>query len=317
MKELGVIKKDEALSPEDSQPWAAETDKKAMARRMETYAAMVDVMDRGIGKIIAELKQQGLFENTIIFYLQDNGGCHESIGWGDTRPVAEDTTKVQRLTKETILYTNKPPITRDGKMVMQGKAVMAGPADTYVSYMQDWANVSNTPFRLYKHWVHEGGISTPLIVHWPAGIKEQNGFRSQVGHEIDMMPTILQLAGATYPSTFKNHKITPVEGISLVPTFSNKPIARTALYWEHEVNRAVRMGNWKLVAKADMLDGGYGTWKSYKTEPWELYDISKDRSELHNLSKQYPALVTKMTTMWQAWANRCKVYPQPWQEKEE
>ena len=315
MKQLGVIKNDEELSTDDFQPWENEKDKVPMARRMETYAAMVSIMDNGIGKIIAELKKQGLYENTIIFYLQDNGACSEIIGSGETRTAADDSMKVKRLEPSTLQFSNKPLITRDGKYVMQGKQILAGPADTYVSYDKEWANVSNTPFRLYKHWVHEGGIATPLIVHWPAGIKNKGTIIKQVGHEIDMMPTVLQLAGANYPSTYNGNTIIPEEGESLVPSFSNNINRPRTLFWEHEMNRAVRMGKWKLVAEAKMLDGTTGKWKSYETNPWELYDMSNDRSELHNLAEKYPDTLNKMITMWEDYAKRCSVYPQPWKKK--
>ena len=315
MKRLGLVKKDEVLSPSDVPAWASEKDKAAMLRRMETYAAMVDIMDEGIGNIVQELKRKGQLENTVIFYLQDNGACHEIIGSGETRPAAPDTSKVEHLTPQTILYTNKPLITRDGRFVMQGRGVMAGPADTYISYMQEWANVSNTPFRLYKHWIHEGGISTPMIVHWPAGIKQKGVFRNQVAHEIDIMPTIVQLSGAQYPTIYHEQAITPEEGLSLVPTFGNAALPQRLLFWEHEMNRGVRLGQWKLVAQATMLDGGYGTWQHYKTDPWELYDIDKDREELHDLSSSHPDIVAQLSKRWDEWAQRSHVFPQPWQPK--
>ncbi|MES2426418.1 MAG: arylsulfatase [Bacteroidota bacterium] len=306
MKKLGVIKQDEELSPFDGKPWANEPDKPAMLRRMETYAAMIDIMDQGIGRIIKQLKADGMYDNTLIFFLQDNGACAEIIGNGEVKPIAPNPNRVRKLGPDSLIYSNKPVTTRDGKLVMQGKKLMAGPADTYVSYMQEWANVSTTPLRKFKHYVHEGGISTPLIVHWPDGLKAKGEIRTQAGHEMDIMPTILDITKTPYPKTFNQHSITPVEGISLVPSFENKPLTREAIYWDHEMNKAVRMGNWKLVSEANLKG------KTYTSDPWELYDISTDRSELNNVAAQHPDMVKKMDAMWEAYAKRCNVLPSPW-----
>lgn len=320
MKALGVIDEDATLSPLDTHPWAEEKDKEAMARRMETYAAMITIMDKGIGEIVGELKKEGIFDNTLIIFLQDNGGNAEGTGYGqgpegETRPVARDTSKIKPLGKDEIQYKINPPITRDGRMVMEGKHVMAGPADTYLAYLKPWANLSNTPFRKYKNFTYEGGISTPLIVHWPAGIDAKRGaIRKQPAHEIDIMPTLAALAHANYPTTYEGHKITPVSGISLVPTFSNKPLEKRAIYWAHQANRAIRIGKWKLVSGA-VLHGPYGRWKTYTSLPWELYNIDKDRGEMNNLAAQYPDKVKKMAAMWEKWAHKTHVYPMPWKEK--
>jgi arylsulfatase len=177
---------------------------------------------------------------------------------------------------------------------------MPGPADTFVAYGGNWANVSNTPFREYKHWVHEGGISTPLVVHWPAGIANarRGQLERQPGHLIDLMATCVDLAGATYPATFKGHAITPLEGVSLRPAFNGQPLARTQpIFWEHEGNRAVRSGPWKLVAKHP---GG-----------WELYNLDRDRSEQHDLAAQEPARVKEIAALYDAWAKRVGALPWP------
>jgi arylsulfatase len=176
---------------------------------------------------------------------------------------------------------------------------MPGPEDTYIAYGIGWANVSNTPFRYYKHFVHEGGISTPLIAHWPAGIRRQGELEHQPGHLIDIMATCVDLAGATYPAEFKGNPITPMEGRSLAPAFQGQPIQREGIYWEHEGNRAVRVGKWKLVAK-----GPKG--------PWELYDMEADRTELADLAAAQPERAAQMAALWQAWAERAKVVPWPW-----
>jgi arylsulfatase len=221
-------------------------------------------------------------------------------------------TGIRPLARADIQYNARPPLTRDGKVVMTGRAVMAGGPDTYVTYLRPWANVSNTPFRLYKHWVHEGGIATPLIVHWPAGIKDRGALRTQICHEIDIMPTIVELAGAQYPSTYGGHAITPEAGLSLVPTFRDDPLPPRTLFWEHEMNRAVRMGAWKLVSVGGLVDKVDRKWRHYQIHPWELYNMDKDRTELHDLSKQNPDVVHKMAAMWDKWAHQVGVFPAPW-----
>lgn len=319
MKQMGILDSVQSLSPLDTHRWSQERDKKAMERRMETYAAMISIMDRGIGKIVDELKRQGVYNNTLILYLQDNGGNAEGVGFGgphgETRPVAKDTTNLKPLGKDEIQTKPITPITQDGKIVKMGKKVMAGPADTYLSYLKPWANVSNTPFRMYKNFVYEGGTSTPLIVHWPNGIKSQGAFRRQVSHEIDIMPTIMQVTQTKYPKTFDGNSITPEAGVSLVPTFSNKPLKPRALFWAHEANRAVRMGRWKLVS-GGILNGGYGHWKNYESRPWELYNMNNDRSEMKDVSAEHPKLVQKMARMWREWAHKTHVLPMPWKQKQ-
>jgi arylsulfatase len=185
-----------------------------------------------------------------------------------------------------------PKQTRDGFPVRMGTKVMPGPADTYVAYGRGWANVSNTPFREYKHWVHEGGISTPLVAHWPGGITVKGELRAQPGHLIDIAATIVDLSGATYP-----RDATPLEGRSLRPAFADQPIARDAIFWEHEGNRAVRAGEWKLVAK-------HG-------QPWELYDITTDRVESNDLASKHPEKVNELSALYDAWAKRAMVEPWP------
>jgi arylsulfatase len=182
--------------------------------------------------------------------------------------------------------------------VKTGPAIMAGSADSFVGYGEHWANVANTPFREYKHWVHEGGIATPLIAHWPEGIsKKRNGkLEPQLGHLIDIMATCVEVAGVDYPKEFKGEKIKPLEGVSLVPTFNGKSMVRkNPLFWEHESNRAIRDGKWKLVAMED--------------QPWELYDMEKDRTEMNNLAAKNPQKVQELAKAWDEWARRADVLP--------
>jgi arylsulfatase len=209
---------------------------------MEVYAAMVDNMDQGIGRIVAQLKRDGRLENTLIFFLQDNGGCAEDMG--RKVPTDQPTTPAKPFDRDSLQPHVWPPMqTRDGRWLRRGPGVMPGPEDTYVAYGEGWANVSNTPFREYKHWVHEGGISTPLIAHWPAGIssKQRGTLERQPGHLIDIMATCVDITGANYPKEFNGEKIKPMEGVSLQPAFNGKSVQRKLpIFWEHEGNRAVR-----------------------------------------------------------------------------
>jgi len=308
MKKMGLIKDEWDLSPRDAGDWDAVSaeDKKWHARRMEVYAAMVTVMDAGIGRIVQTLKETGQYENTLILFLQDNGGCAEEFGSrGPVRPKPGEKPKGEPLGPEELQTRMVPRFTRDGKPVRQGHGVMPGPADTYIAYGREWANVSNTPFRLYKHWVHEGGISTPLIAHWPAGIPagRHGAFERQPGHLIDIMATCVDLAEAEYPKTFNGHEITPMQGVSLVPAFSGKDVGRTEpIYFEHEGNRAIRDGKWKLVAK-----GAAG--------PWELYDMEADRSELSDLAAAHPDRVKAMAERWETFAKKAHMIPWPYKGK--
>lgn len=318
-KALGVIDSTTDLSPRETLPWEDEPDKPAMARRMETYAAMVSIMDEGIGQILAELRREGVADNTLVLFLQDNGGNGEGVGFGGpggaTREVARDSAAIRPLTKDEVQYAVIPPATRAGEPERVGKRLMAGPADTYLAYLKPWGELSNTPFRKYKNFVYEGGVATPLIVSWPQGIRAPGGaLRKQVIHEIDVMPTILSVTGASYPRHFHGHDITPEAGLSLVPTFRDSALTSRAIFFAHQANRAVRMGKWKIVS-GGILHGPYGEWKTYTSLPWQLYDMENDRSELKDLSAEYPDTVRRLAAMWEAWAHRTHVYPMPWQEE--
>ena len=300
MIEMGIVEKKWEITPRDSSvpPWEEAQDKAWYQRRMEVYAAMIDRLEQGVGRIIGELKRTGRFENTLIFFLADNGGCAEEYGSaGPVKPDSSESAVLKPMGKDELQGRMQPLVTRDGRPVRTGHGVMPGPADTYIAYGKPWANASNTPFRLYKHWVHEGGISTPLIAHWPAHIKARGKLRHQPGHLIDIMATCVEVAQAKYLTEYKGHKITPMEGKSLLPAFENKPIEREAIYWEHEGNRAVRRGKWKLVSRHP---GG-----------WELYDLEADRTELVSLAGKYPEKVEQLKAMYESWAARCGVQPWP------
>jgi len=299
---LGMIDPKQGMSPQVGD-WSKVEDKKWEAAGMEVYAAMIDRMDQGIGKLVAELKRTGQYDNTLILFLQDNGGCAEPQGRTGNKQhpnIVRPENPMSPVMKAEEFATagSVPKQTRDGFPVRMGPNVIPGGPDTYVAYGRAWANVSNTPFREFKHWVHEGGISTPLIAHWPNGIATRNELRSQPAHLIDIAATCVDLSKAVYPTKVGDQAITPLEGKSLVPVFANRPLERD-LFWEHEGNRAVRSGKWKLVAK------GPGA-------KWELYDISTDRTESKDLASTQPENVKDLATKWESWASRAQVIPWIW-----
>ena len=278
--------------------WSKVKDQPFEERCMEVYAAMVDCMDQGIGRVVAELKAQGQLENTLILFLQDNGGCAELNGRGPNAAVRGAKPSLPPMAPDDQQFNSQPKQTRDGWPVRQGFGVMPGGPDTYIAYGREWANVSNTPFREYKHWTHEGGISTPLIAHWPAGIarSRRDKLEKQPGHLIDIMATCIDLAGADYPKESAGEKIKPLQGVSMRPLFAGKSIKRTQpIFIEHEGNRAVREGKWKLVGK--------------ENQPWELYDMERDRTELHDLASSEPAKVQELIAKWDAYTVRADVLP--------
>jgi arylsulfatase A-like enzyme len=270
MQQLGILDRAWTLSPQFGD-WSKVERKDWEARCMEVYAAMIDNMDQGIGRLVAALRANRQLENTLIFYLQDNGACAETVG--------------------------RNPGGAKGKK--SGPPPMPGPADTWIGYGEGWANVSSTPFRLYKHYVHEGGIGTPLIAHWPRGIARKGQIETQPGHLIDIMTTAVDVGGGKFPTDRDGKMIQPMEGRSLVPAFAGQTIQREALFWEHEGNRALRIGDWKLVSKGP--DG-----------PWELYDMKRDRTEMNDLAPAQPDRVKEMAATWERWAVRTHAVPWPW-----
>ncbi len=258
--------------------WELASFKKWEAERMAVYAAQIDIMDQNIGKIVAKLEELGELDNTLIFFMSDNGGNYEEF---EKRTVGK---------KHAIWLPDAAP---DGSPLLMGNVpdTMPGPANTIQSYGHPWGNVSNTPFRLYKHYAHEGGISTPLIVHWPKGFAARGQLRHQVGHEIDIMPTCLDVAGAHFPETSKAGSApSPLEGKSLLPVFRGEELPERMLFWEHEGNCAVRAGKWKLV--------------SHYPDYWELHDMETDRTELHNVADQNPDVVKRLAAAYADWASR-------------
>jgi len=283
----GILKPFWRLTDRDptQPPWTEAQHKQWLLRCMEVYAAQIDRMDQGIGRILQALDQTGQLENTLIVFLSDNGACAEDI---------PDDVTVDELVDRLMIAK---AATRDGRPMRFGNLphIMPGAEDTYQSYGTAWANLSNTPFRLYKHWIHEGGISTPLIAHWPAGIRDKGGIRHTPGYLPDIMATVLDVTGTAYPSQRNGKPLPAIEGQTLKPVFDADLAERATMFWEHEGNAAARAGKWKLVRKYP--------------GPWELYDMEADRTELNDLSAAHPDRVADMARQYDAWARRCNVIP--------
>ena len=285
MRTMGIVEESWPLTERDwsQPPWDDASDKAWQERRMEVYAAQIDRMDQGIGRIVAALEETNQIENTLILFLADNGACAEEFS-PKAKPLPSD-------------YPAGTTHTRDGRTILRGNdpSIMPGSEETYQSYGVPWANLSNTPFREYKHWVHEGGIATPLIAHWPSVIDQGGALRHQPGQLTDIMATCLDVAGADYPTQLNGNDIVPLEGTSLAPIFHGQHNHKEALIWEHEGNKAVRQGHWKLVSK-------------YPSD-WELYDLVANRTETNNVAAQHPDVVEELSTIYDAWAERCGVKP--------
>ena len=281
MIQMGLIDAEWPLSPRDRRidAWSDTTGDPAWrARQMAVYAAMIDRMDQGIGKIVTALRKRGNFDNTLVLFLSDNGGCDEAPGLPWISRFATDQEDTSRWGNRT--------------------DVQAGPRGTFQSYGIPWANASNTPFRRYKSEVHEGGIATPLVAHWPAGIGSALRGRlvEDPGHVIDLMATSVDLAGTGYPAAHGGREVQPMEGVSLRPAFEGKPLARgKPLFFEHEGNRAITEGSWKLVSMAG--------------KKWELYHLKADRTEQQDLAGEQPERAERMAALWTEWAKRAMVIP--------
>ncbi len=264
--QLGIIRPEWQLSPRDTlvPAWhqLRESEKDAWDLKMAVYAAMVDRVDQNIGRLLAKVKALGAENNTLILFFADNGASHEYAF-----PIWKQTEEVTRMVKDL-------------------------PADhpqSFATYEYNWANVSNTPFRSFKHWEHEGGVSSPFIAYLP-GVIQPGSLNHQPAHLIDVLPTLFDLAGVQYPKTYGGNPITPAAGLSLRNVLEGKPWAgHEALYWEHQGNRAVRQGDWKIVS-------------SYPENRWRLYHLAADRTELHDLSGSNPEKLRELTTLYEQWA---------------
>ena len=234
-------------------PWDSLTDVQRQFQpvKMAIHAAMVHRMDLEIGRVIAKLKADGTYDDTLVLFVSDNGASAEQIIRGDGND------------------RHAPP----------------GSAKTFLGLGPGWAAAANAPFRLYKSWTHEGGISTPLIAHWPHGITARGELRHNPGHLIDLAPTVVELAGGRWPTTSDGKPVPPTPGKSLVPAFAKDgAVTHDIFWWLHDDNRAIRMGDWKLV--------------SDHHQPWELYNLSQDRTESHNQAAGNPAKVSELAHEW-------------------
>ena len=283
LKSEGVVDEKWEISPRDSDspPWDEVTEPDWQDIRMAVYAAQVDRVDQGVGRILAALRSAGANDNTLIMFLSDNGGCAEFL--------AEDGSLPQPAR-----YGGVSP---DGTPVVVGNipGLRPGGPQTFMSYDLPWANASNTPFRRFKRWTHEGGISTPFILSWPARIRDPGIVHSPV-HLIDIMPTCLDAADARHPSERAGQQTIPLEGESMLPAIERREWARERpIVWEHEGSRAVRQGQWKLVSA---IGGG-----------WELYDMERDRTELDDLYVRNRSKAQELEKLYDEWAERCGVLP--------
>jgi arylsulfatase A-like enzyme len=241
---------------------------------MAIYAAMVDRMDQNVGRITADLRSRGQLDNTLIVFVSDNGACPEWDPFGFDGRSGPDNVLHRGADLER----------------------MGGPG-TYHSAGSGWANASNTPWRMYKHYAHEGGISSPCIMHWPAALRGRGTIEHTPAHLIDLMPTIVEASGAEYPRRLGSREILPMAGASLMPALRGGKMAPRTLYFEHEGARAVRNGRYKLTA----VRGG----------PWQLYDIESDRIEMQDLAEKRPEVVATLSKEWDAWASANQVVPMP------
>ena len=272
-RSIGLINPSWEAAPHEGPAWDSldEQTRHLLDLRMAAYAACIDSVDQNIGRLVAFLKAQNLYENTAIFFMSDNGACQEGgiLGSGSEESI-RDPLKSQGT---------------DGPRCGQA-----------------WANASNTPFRYYKHFVHEGGMSTPMIAHWPAGIPWQlrGEWVREMGYLPDFMPTFLDMAQGEYPQQRQGETLQPHAGQSLLPLLQGEkgPVHKDPVFWEHEGNRAMREGKWKIA------------WA--RKGPWELYDMEKDRTEMHDLAKTHPERLRGMVEKWEQWATETGVsFPEP------
>ena len=288
MKELGLVPPQTELPPRsrwwnygetetgENRAWdSLPEDRRAdLARRMAIYAAMIDRMDGNIGRVVERLTERGQFDNTLILFLSDNGACAE---W-DPRGFDGKSSNNNRLHRGAELER------------------MGGPG-TYHSVGSGWANASNTPWRLYKHYNHEGGIRSPCIVHWPAHFDHKGVVHNAPLHLVDVLPTCLEAAGVEYPQTHQGRAVAPAAGVSALPVLRNGAPPGRPLFFEHEGHRAVVEGNWKLVA--------------LRHSEWELYNLASDPTELNNLAADQPERTARMGQLWDRWAEQNQVTPLP------
>ena len=281
LKSMGILseKWDISIRDESSPPWEDVQNKIWESQKMATYAAQVNSLDKGVGKIVEELKRNNIFENTLLIFLSDNGGCAEYL-------------YPKKSPEDIHMFDYKLP---DGSDPIMGNVpdLKPGPENTFQSYDLPWANVSNSPFRYYKHWIHEGGISSPCVIHWSEKINKP--FISDEPVQLmDLTATIIDAAGAIYPKEFNDNQITECQGESFLKIFDQNDWKKSQpLFWEHEGNCAIRIENWKLVKTSE--------------NDWELYNLEEDRTESDNLASKEPNRVKIMANKWHKWAKRSNV----------
>lgn len=321
MKKLGLANKDLALPPRGAidrvdvarrlgsmtldgrnPAWDSLDAKRQadLAQRMAVYAAMVETMDANIGRLVASLEQHGELKNTLILFLSDNGACAEWEPFGfDLDPAKYRNPRPGHGIDGGT--PGEPNVLHEGDAL----AAMGGPGSLF-SYGCAWANLSNTPLSLYKHYTQEGGIRTPLIAHWPAKLADRGGLRDHVIHVMDVMATCVDVSGATYPTSAGGHAVLPLAGRSLVPALLNEPDESRTLIFEHEHNAAIRRGDWKLVGQNVLGRNGLRP-----DGRWELYDLSNDPAEQHDLAAEQPKLVAELSREFLDEAERTLVLPAP------
>jgi arylsulfatase A-like enzyme len=286
MKKLGILPEAAVLSLRDPAipPWNTVENRAWEASRMQAHAAMVDNLDQNVGRLVENLKYHQQFENTLIIFVSDNGASEEDMSPGRIRMSAKQL--------------------HDGTPVRPGNdpAIRPGPADTYASIGIRWANLSNAPFQKYKKWVNEGGISTPMFVHWPQGVGQPGQVLAEPAHLIDIMATCIEVSGAAYPESFNGQATLDLPGKSLVAAWNGGVVGHDHLVFEHAGQRALRRGKWKIVSHT--YDG-----------QWMLYDMEADRSEMTDLSGQYPELTSEMIAIWEREVDRLLIRPFPPQER--
>lgn len=281
--EMGLLEAETApLSlPEGGTPWVEHPHQNWEARRMACHAAMIDRVDQGVGRLIDQLRETGELDNTLILVLSDNGASREE----PDRP-GFDRVSQTREGEDVVYYVGD-----------SHREILPGVETTYAGIGPRWANLANTPFRQFKATQYEGGIRTPLIAHWPAGITlEAGSIATQPGHVIDFMATCVDVAGADYPTEYAGQEILPMEGLSLRTALHGARPSRT-LCFEHFGARAIRDGDWKLVSPPN--------------GDWELYNLASDSTETINVADAHSDAVERLSAMWQQWAERCLVFPQP------
>lgn len=259
-KELGVIAPNAKLSPADYKNWESVENKEEEELKMAVYAAQVDRLDQNVGRLIDQLKALGIYDKTVILFMSDNGAVNTGL--------------------------NETP---DASI---------GSRHSWAAYGKSWGNVSNTPYRYYKKMTHEGGVITPMIVHWPVGIENEGIITQEPVHIIDVMPTLLQITGSTYPEDFKSKKLAPLPGNSFIPLlYGEKQNPQKEMYWEHEGNQAVRVGDMKLVRR--------------HKQGWELYCLKEDPTELHDIAADHPGKFKELQAKWEKWAEDLEIREWP------